>query len=92
MTENTYRVRVEKTNAQSIGFMSTSNVNVFNAGGTGNILLSKVVQTLDPLETYQLSGIKKFVANRLLAALTFGTRMLYERFGIESRFILANEE
>ena len=92
MTENTFRIRIEQTNAHSIGFVSSPSVSVLNAGGTGSLLLPKVIETITPMEKYQLtSGLKRFVVNRLIEALTLGARILH-KFGVESNLVLPTEK
>jgi hypothetical protein len=92
MTEDTFRVRIDKTNAHSIGFVSSPSVGVLNARGTGCVLLPKVLQTIAPMENYRLtSGLKRFAVNRLIEALTFGARILH-KFGVESNLVLPTEK
>jgi hypothetical protein len=90
MTEDTFRVRIDKTNAHSIGFVSSPSVGVLNARGAGCVLLPKVLQTIAPMENYRLTGFKRFVVNRLIEALTFGARILH-KFGVESSLVLPTE-
>jgi hypothetical protein len=85
-----YRVRIEKSE-RSIGFMSSPFSRISNRVGCAQVLIPSLITDIDPLPKYHLGVFKKFVANRIVSAITFGLRLLY-RFGVESHFIVAKEK
>lgn len=85
-----YRVRIEK-NEQSIGFIALPFTQVSNRVGCAQVLIPSLITDIDPLPKYHLGVFKKFVANRIVSAITFGLRLL-NRFGVESHFIVAKEK